>query len=173
MGPDGRVWQTPEGETVTRLFDIDVEKRPALRELPAGLDPVDVDFGEAVALRGYRVQGDARPGGRLRITYAWYAKERPTQVFSVFNHVTGPDGTIIAQADGWPLDGQIPTTQWQPGEYLQDTHTVEIPSDARPGPYSLYVGLYDAATGIWPVVLVAGEVQADGRFQIPLPGGSD
>jgi hypothetical protein len=170
LGPDGQEWQTPEGETVTRLFDIDVEKRPTLRELPAGLDPVDVDFGEAVAMRGYRVQGDARPGGRLRITYAWYAKERPTQIFSVFNHVTGPDGTIIAQADGWPLNGRVLTTQWQPKEYLRDTYTIDIPTDAPAGPYRLYVGLYDAATGDRPAVVAAGEVQADGRLQIPLPG---
>jgi len=171
MGPDGQAWRTAEGETVTHLFDIDVEKRPALRELPAGLDPVDVDFGEAVAMRGYRVQGNARPGGRLRITYAWYAKERPTQIFSVFNHVTGPDGTIIAQTDGWPLDGRILTTQWQPKEYLRDTYIIDIPTDAPAGPYRLYVGLYDAATGVRPTVVAAGEVQVDGRLEIPLPGG--
>jgi hypothetical protein len=38
------------------------------------------------------------------------------------------------------------TSQWRPGEYVQDSHTLEIPADAPPGPYLLAVGLYDAAT---------------------------
>jgi hypothetical protein len=38
------------------------------------------------------------------------------------------------------------TSQWRPGEYIQDSHKLEIPADAPPGPYLLAVGLYDAAT---------------------------
>jgi hypothetical protein len=173
LGPDGTEWQTADGETCALLFAIDVEGRPTLRALPAGLTPTSVDFGDAVAMRGYRVKGRARPGGRLTLTYAWYAKEQPAHVYAVFNHLTGPDGTILAQADAWPLKGQILTTQWQPGEYVRDTYLVDIPDDAPPGPYRLYVGLYDAATGERPVVTSSGEVQPDGRLQLPLPGESE
>ena len=35
--------------------------------------------------------------------------------------------------------------QWRSGEYIEDSYTLAIPPDAPPGPYVLYVGLYNAA----------------------------
>jgi hypothetical protein len=140
--------------------------------MPAGLDPIDVEFGGALALRGYRVKGEARPGGRLTITYVWHVIEQPTQIFAVFSHVTGPDGTILSQADAWPLEGRILTTQWQPGEFVRDSYVIDIPSDAPPGPYRLYAGIYDAATGVRPTVVSSGKLIPDGRLELPLPGRS-
>jgi hypothetical protein len=65
----------------------------------------------------------------------------------VFNHLRTPDGTNVAQVDGWPQGGRLLTTQWQVGEYVEDEYRLSIPPEAPPGPYTLYVGLYDAATG--------------------------
>jgi hypothetical protein len=53
------------------------------------------------------------------------------------------------------------TNQWQPGEYVQDSHAIDIPTDAPPGPYILAVGLYDAASGERLSAFLDGE---------PLPG---
>lgn len=166
---DGGIWTTPAGDTSVSLFHFAVEKRPTLRALPEDLMPVEVEFGEHIVMRGYRVRGDASPGGELSITYAWYAAAQPDQVFSVFAHLTDPDGALIAQADGWPLEGRMPTDIWQPGEFIRDTHIIEIPDDAPSGPYRLYVGLYDAATGVRPTVMVAGDALVGGRYELPLP----
>jgi hypothetical protein len=146
VGPDGVVWPTTEGASTFPLFNVSVENRPVLHRLPVELNPIQVDFGAEVGLRGYRVEGDPRPGGQLRLTYAWYARTGPTAIYAVFNHVVAADGTLVAQADGWPQEGRMLTTQWQAGEYIVDNHVLTIPPDAPPGPYTLYVGLYDAAT---------------------------
>jgi hypothetical protein len=170
LGPDGTRWETSGGEASVSLFALDIEGRPTLRKLPGDLTPVNVEFGNELSLRGYRVSGQARPGGSLQITYGWYARQRPTAIYSVFNHLTSPDGTIIAQVDGWPLEGRLLTIQWQRGEYVSDTHTLSIPDDAPPGPYTLYVGLYNAANRERPQVVQDGDIVPGGRVVIPLLG---
>jgi len=120
-----------------------------LRKLPNDVDPVSIEFaggaGDQIALRGYRIDGQAAPGGQLVLTYVWYAANQPRNIYSVFNHLLTAEGQPVAQADGWPQGGVVLTSQWRPGEYIRDSHTLDIPADAPPGPYILAVGLYDAA----------------------------
>jgi len=169
LGPDGRPWTRADGVPILSLFQVTVEHRPMLRRLPDGLTPVQADFGAEIGLRGYRVEGDLRPGGELRVTYAWYARAHPTAIYAVFNHLMTPNSTLVAQADGWPQEGRLLTTQWQAGEYIEDSYTLAIPPDAPPGPYMLYVGLYDAATNKRQPAFLDGRLLPDGRLPIPLP----
>lgn len=170
LGPDGTPWTTESGETALSLFDVTVEGRDALRRLPRGMTRIRVELGDEVELRGYRVEGEARPGGELRVTYAWYARAQPTTIYAVFNHLVAPDGTMAAQADAWPQEGRQLSTQWQPGDYIEDSYTLGIPDDAPPGPYRLYVGLYDASTSDRPAAFQDGQRLPDDRVPIPLPG---
>ena len=172
LGADGVPWMTAEGATTFSLFDVTVEDRPVLRRVPAGLTLVQADFGDEVGLRGYRVEGEPVPGGQLQLTYAWHARTRPTAIYAVFNHLTAAGGELVAQADGWPQEGRMLTIQWQAGEYVEDHYTLAIPSDAPPGPYTLYVGLYDAATNERQPAFLDGQPLPGDRVQIPLPGES-
>lgn len=169
-GPDGTPWQTAEGHTAVSLFRIIVENRPALRKLPGGVTPIQVDFGDEVGLRGYRVEGNARPGGQLHITHIWYARTSPTEIYAVFNHLVAPNGETVAQADGWPQEGRMLSIQWQRGEYVEDHHTLDIPPGAPPGPYTLYVGLYNAASGDRLLAFQNDQRLPDDRLTMPLPG---
>ena len=171
LGPDGVPWATAEGDPVFPLFEITVASRPVLRRLPAEMTAVEIDFGDEMGLRGYRVEGDARPGGELRVTYAWYARTHPTAVYAVFNHLVTADGALVVQTDGWPQEGRMLTIQWQAGEYIEDTYTLPIPPDAAPGPYTLYVGLYDAATDDRQMAFQDGQRLPEDRVPVPLPGG--
>ena len=152
LGPDGRPWPIGGAQHLT-LGTLNIEARPMLRRLPPGLTDARVDFvdaigntGDRIGLRGYHIEGEAQPGGYLELTYAWHALSQPSRIYSVFNHLLTADGQHITQADGWPQGGVVLTSQWRPGEYIQDSHKLEIPADAPPGPYLLAVGLYDAAT---------------------------
>jgi len=172
LGPDGSPWPTTRGASTFSLFNITVENRPVLQRLPDGLTPIQADFGpygNEVGLRGYRIEGNPCLGGQLQLTYAWYAKTRPTAIYAVFNHLMTADGTVAAHADGWPQEGRMLTTQWQAGEYVEDSHTLVIPSDAPPGPYTLYVGLYDAATNERQPAFQDSQRLSDDQVPIPLP----
>jgi len=170
LGSDGAVWPTAEGASSVSLFGIVVEDRPVMRRLPAGLAPIQANFGDEVGLRGYRVEGDALPGGQLGLTYAGHARVHPTAIYAVFNHLVAADGTLVAQADGWPQEGRMLTIQWQAGEYIEDGYLLEIPADAPPGPYTLYVGLYDAATDERQPAFLDGQRLPGDRVPIPLSG---
>lgn len=165
---NGRSWTTA-GAVSSTLFHFTMEKRPTLTKMPAGLTPLGIDFDGVVGLRGYRVEGSACPGGRLELTYAWYAISQPTKVYAVFNHlVTINEEQQVAQIDGWPQEGRLLTKQWQPGEYIEDSYILDIPQDALPGPYFLYVGFYDAISGVRLSAFQDGQQLPENRVPITL-----
>jgi hypothetical protein len=64
---------------------------------------------------------------------------------TAFVHLLNADGEIVAQRDHIPADGTRPTTGWLPGEIVADSYRLPLPPG---GPYTLAVGLYDAASGM-------------------------
>ena len=65
----------------------------------------------------------------------------------MFVHLLGPDGRLVTQHDGLPVNGTRPTDTWLPGERLVDPVALEIPANLPTGTYRVEVGLYDATTG--------------------------
>jgi len=66
----------------------------------------------------------------------------------VFVHLLGPDGTLLAQADGYPLLGMLPFWLWEPGEIVRDVRDLgSVPA----GEYTIRLGMWELATGKhWP-----------------------
>lgn len=81
------------------------------------------------------------------ITLRWYAAETVPADYTVFLHLRDDTNQLIAQADGPPLDGWYPTSWWQAGERVTDTHIFLVPDDIPPGTYHLVAGLYDPMSG--------------------------
>jgi hypothetical protein len=76
------------------------------------------------------------------VTLSWSSQVRVDRDYTVFVHAVGADGSLLAQDDGQPDGGRYPTSLWDPGEMVPDSHPLTVPAGAR-----LEVGLYDAATG--------------------------
>src|SRR5947209_20344033 len=78
----------------------------------------------------------------------WHPTERSLgPPYSVFVHLLGDNGAIVAQRDAVPLNGARPTPTWVPGEYLADSYDIAVPPDASRGQYTLEVGLFDPVSG--------------------------
>ncbi len=88
-----------------------------------------------------------RPGETQPITLRWYTAETVPADYTVFLHLRDDTNQLIAQADGPPLDGWYPTSWWQAGERVTDTHSFLVPDDIPPGIYHLVAGLYDPISG--------------------------
>jgi hypothetical protein len=97
----------------------------------------------AIPLAAY---GPARPGSTLLLTVSWQPLQPFSQNLKVFVHLVDAQNNVIAQYDGYPREAAHPTPAWTPGEIIADTYPLPIPPDAPPGPYRVYLGLYDETT---------------------------
>jgi hypothetical protein len=79
-----------------------------------------------------------------RITLYWQPTTPLPANYTVFIHLRAPDGFVRGQADGPPVSGHYPTTEWQPGEIIQDIHP--LPVDDLSQVDHLAIGLYDPVT---------------------------
>ncbi len=114
--------------------------------VPAAADPAQ--FGDLAILAGYEVgAAPVRPGEELSLALYWRAEGTTATGYTVFVHLVGPDGEIVAQRDQPPAAGSRPTTGWLPGEIIADDYSLTVPAGAPAGLYRLRLGIYDPATG--------------------------
>lgn len=112
--------------------------------------PMDVDldqpFADGVRLLGYTLSPpveDVAPGDEVQIALIWQATDEPSESYTVFVHLYGPEGTLVSQHDGLPCGGACPTSSWISGEVVADMHMLTVPVDAESGAYTLGVGMYN------------------------------
>ncbi len=110
--------------------------------------PLAARFGERIELAEYQLSSDLLPpGSDLVVTLYWRALVSVDQEYTVFVHLRGRDGALIAQDDYPPVKNLYPTYYWAEGERVADPRRLFIPPDAIPGWYRLEVGLYNPANG--------------------------
>ncbi len=180
----GRAAGAGEGRLVLELVEAAAERPAARLELSrvsvkgregraveaAATNPLSALFGDQVRLIGYGLQPGARlPAGRasnLDVSLVWQA-ERPMEVaYTVFTQLLSADGTLVAQHDGQPDNGQSPTTGWDLREPVPDVHRIPISKDLPAGEYTIIVGLYDPRDG-QRLALGAGQTYFEiGRIQL-------
>jgi hypothetical protein len=118
--------------------------------LDAGLEQmsvVEAQLGGGIRLLGYRLEGEARPGGALQLTLYWEALAPVTTDYTVFTHLLGAGDMILGQMDHPPQNGAAPTSGWKTGQLLSDRYQIPIRNDAPHGPVRLVIGMYDPETG--------------------------
>ncbi|MGH2544569.1 MAG: hypothetical protein ACRDIB_17390, partial [Ardenticatenaceae bacterium] len=115
-------------------------------------------IGQQAQLVGLRIEpAKVQPGRILPVTLLWFNLERTGQRYVTFIHLTMPGGgEPIAQQDGEPNMGTVPTPRWLPGQLVEDLHLLPLPDDLPPGEYALWGGMYQVENGT----------------AIPLPGDS-
>jgi hypothetical protein len=146
------------------LAEIEVLGREHRSEPTAPGYPQEAQFGASVALTGYDLPRAAHtPGSPLEVTLHWRVLDTPDQNYHTFVHLLDADDGIAAQADGPPAGGELPTLGWLPGEYLTDTHRLQLPFDLPAGKYRLGVGFYDPTTGL----RLGERVILDERIAVP------
>jgi len=112
------------------------------------LEPLRAKFGEGPHLLGYRLHdSEVEPGGIIRLTLRWQAKERIGRDDKVFVHLLDGEGRIVAQRDSEPVGGSRPTSGWGIGEEILDHYGMMLPKELPSGEYQLVVGMYDPTSG--------------------------
>ena len=103
-------------------------------------------FGGRIALLNATSTCDLQ--GRIRLVTDWRVESSIETDATVFVHLLDTEGTVIAQADGYPLRQMLPFWLLRPGETVHDVRDL---GPVSPGAYTLRLGIWDLATGEqWP-----------------------
>ena len=136
--PDGPRLITPDGRDAFRLAPVEIWPREG-----AVPNPLDVNFGDQAALIGYTLDRRlVRPGETIRLTLYWRPLVPMETDYSVFAHVLGVENQVWANSDGQPAGGAAPTSQWQPGQVIEDVRELKVGLTTPPDFYDVEVGMH-------------------------------
>lgn len=103
-------------------------------------------LGDSVLLVGARVEHSVAPGGEVKVSLWWQPLGPAKTEYTTFIHmVTALGQPPVAQTDKRPLENGKDTylmTDWKRGDLLVDSFTIKIPTDVKPGTYTLAMGMY-------------------------------
>ncbi len=124
-------------------------------------------FGDSLEL--VTAQTIEQPQGGVLVRLRWHAAAMVPRNYTVFVHYLR-DGELLAQADGPPASGYLPTAIWRTGDVIDDDHYVEI-DNPLPGRDTLRIGLWQPQSGeVLPLVDQAGSSVGE---WIIIPVGDD
>lgn len=130
-------------------------------------------FEGGIVLHSAGVEPRATPGEVLSLAMSWTLDGPISQELTVFVQLLGPEGALVAQSDGDPLNGLAPLAAQPAHVPVQDCRALLVPVDAPPGDYTVIAGLYDRGTGARVPAVEAGSAAADhvvlGRVLIAAP----
>ncbi len=155
---------TPVGQATLGRLLITAPQR--VFNAPAMSHQLDARLGDQFALVGFDAPARITLGQTLTVTLAWQALGETDQDVKVFIHLLDLNGRVVAQSDAMPAGWTRPTSGWQVGEYVTDTHVLESGRDLSPGEYRLVAGMYDSATDQRLPAAAGGNVVELGKVQI-------
>ncbi len=122
--------------------------------------PLSVPLGEKVRFLGFDLaRMEISDRKRLEVWLYWQGLSPMHEDYTIFVHLTDAAGQVMAQHDGYPLDGSYPTSAWPVGVILADRVEIPIPPDLPPGEYTLKTGMYLLST--LERLPVAGDVSGE------------
>lgn len=130
---------------------------------PTQQTTVNAKFGDSIQLVGYRLaQPEAVAGAHFTVTLYWQTRAPVPANYAVFLQLIDlTDARKASQRDGEPGCNNYPTQTWVPGTIIADRYDMPVDVDARPGQYTLLVGLVTAEGVRLPVTDAAGEPVGD------------
>ena len=144
--PTGERLMLENGSDTLIIGQVQLNARSG--ELP---NPVTINFGDLIMLDGYAIS-DLSPtaGDAVEITLHWRGLTAIEEDYKVFVNIINPQTlTKYAASDGMPANWTAPTSTWEPGEIIEDTHLLNVDPSAPPGIYEVELGLYrEAETGL-------------------------
>jgi hypothetical protein len=114
-------------------------------DVPSDATLTNVGFGDQLRLAGYQISDLQLPTSSLEIVLYWHILSSMDDDYAISVRLVAPDGTWLAQHDGWPGGGLLPTSQLRQGDYVQDIHMLEVPPDVMVD--RVQVVVYDAESG--------------------------
>ena len=127
-----------------------LERRPKPRV------PVTATLGGSVGLLGADFPtAPLKPGQSFDLTLYFESLRQVTLNWEIFVHVEGPRRFL---GDHEAVGGMLPVNRWKVGDFIEDRTSIQVPANAGPGEYSIYLGMYTSKSRL--AVTDAGEHDA-------------
>jgi len=100
----------------------------------------------------------------LELHRQWLTQKTLTQNYNFSLRLVNPDGIELAQFDGQPGYGYLPSSGWPAGEWVNDWLALPLPdrsSLSDDEPLALVARLYDVETGETVLTRRLGEIEAE------------
>jgi hypothetical protein len=122
------------------LMEIGVDPNVVARVTPS----LPVQFEEGISLEGFELaNAKIKRGEATALILYWRATKKLDRDYTVFAHLASKDGSIIAGSDSQPKRGDLPTSQWRPGDLIVDATILPVGQDAPVGEnLRMEIGLY-------------------------------
>jgi hypothetical protein len=116
---------------------------------PPPIQPISRTLASPLAIGPLGLVGWARstasPGAPLTMTLFWQGLRTIEQRYNTSLRLVTPDGAIVAQDDGPPAGGLIPTNLFFAAP-LPDLKRIDLPADLSAGRYRLDLAVYDVVS---------------------------
>jgi hypothetical protein len=151
-----------------KLGSIQITAPPRVFASPTVSFQVNTHVGEWFTLVGFDLPNATHlaTGQSLPVTLVWQATTETEGDYKVFIHLLDANGQLVAQSDAVPGNWTRPTSGWQAGEFITDSHTLDLRPQLPPGEYRLVAGMYNAGSGQRLPVIPGGDSVELGKIQV-------
>ncbi|MDP3277430.1 MAG: sulfatase-like hydrolase/transferase [Deltaproteobacteria bacterium] len=112
------------------------------RPRPTPQHPTEIHIGDVVRVAGWDGPDTVRAGESMTLVVHFEVLKRIEASWDMFAHLTG--SRMARNLDHEVIEGVYPMARWQPGQWLRDRWTVNLPADLAPGEYTFSLGFYRA-----------------------------
>ena len=127
---------------------------PETADLPAGTDPLNLNWSDALTLVGMVSPTEIKAGSYWQPSFYWSQQQAHPEGYDMSLRLTDDSGQIWFQLDQ-PLWGRYPPASWTEDEIVDYRPVISIPAGLPPGNYQLRLRLSQTADG--QSLLVTGE----------------
>ena len=105
-------------EVTPLLVDVPIVPSVAPDAAEYGLQPVEIEFDDHIAIAGLGIPPVVKAGDVLTATLLWSAGGSPSTDYTAFVHLLDSEGRFVAGHDSAPAANRFPTRYWQEGDRI-------------------------------------------------------
>jgi 4-amino-4-deoxy-L-arabinose transferase-like glycosyltransferase len=137
----GERMKLSDGSEAFNLGTVNLEPRASDLNVP---NPIYVNFENQLELVGYSLSTlSPKAGDTVELTLYWRGLRKMERDYKIFANILDPKTlTKYAASDGMPVNWNAPTSSWEPGNIIEDKHTLKVDQNTPPAIYELEIGWY-------------------------------
>lgn len=108
-------------------------------------NPVDIQYGSRLKLKGFDAPRELEPGARAAVKLYWRLSGKSPNDISVSLRVVDNRGKVWGQWDAPPVGNLYPVSRWQGKTIYADQHDLVVDPGAPPGTYKIEMNVYREA----------------------------